>query len=294
MAYRLDIPTINDDLEDFGILFNLWREVSANPQALTFDFTECRFLRQNAVAFLGGLYRLSEHLGGNPAFLWDTLQKDVKHDLYRHRFVEAFGGKKAQSTSSAIPYRQDIQKNHDEMINYLKNEWLGHGGVHVSDALRNAICGVVWEIYTNAFEHGESQIGIFSCGQYYQNKKDLKLTVIDFGVGIPKRVRDHVKSPNLPSESALKWAFIKGMTTKAHLGGLGLKLLQDFVVVNNGRLEVYSHNGYAKIDAQGEQYAPIDSFFQGTLMNISLRCDERYYVLASEVPDRFSFEGDQT
>ncbi len=62
------------------------------------------------------------------------------------------------------------------------------------------------EIYANAFEHGRTDIGVFSCGQHYPKLGELKLTVIDFGVGIPRNVRDFLKNSNLPADEALKWA----------------------------------------------------------------------------------------
>ncbi|WP_196517009.1 hypothetical protein [Nostoc sp. WHI] len=35
-------------------------------------------------------------------------------------------------------------------------------------------------------------------GQHYPDLKQLKLTVVDFGVGIPQNVRDFHKNTNLP------------------------------------------------------------------------------------------------
>ena len=75
------------------------------------------------------------------------------------------------------------------MMDYLKVKWLRQGWVHVVNYCKAAIAGSVWEIYTNAFEHAQSPIGVFSCGQHYPRRKELQLTVADFGVGIPSTVR---------------------------------------------------------------------------------------------------------
>jgi len=67
----LPVLTFNDDLADFQSLFWLWSEVDDDCLDVTFDFSYCRFLRQNAVAFLGGLARLIEDRGGRVVFLME-------------------------------------------------------------------------------------------------------------------------------------------------------------------------------------------------------------------------------
>ncbi len=50
----LNVPTINDELSDFDKLFALWNQANSDFLDVTFDFSRCGFLRQNAVASLGG------------------------------------------------------------------------------------------------------------------------------------------------------------------------------------------------------------------------------------------------
>ncbi|MDS4020204.1 MAG: hypothetical protein RKR03_06800 [Candidatus Competibacter sp.] len=49
-----------------------------------------------------------------------------------------------------------------------------------------------------------------------------------------------------------------------------------------GRMEVFSHDGYARVDAQGESYETLPAFFEGTLVQVCLRCDDRCYRLSNE------------
>jgi hypothetical protein len=86
------------------------------------------------------------------------------------------------------------------LADYLKTKWLGCGWIHVSPSLQDAIVGRVWEIYANAFEHAQSSIGVFSCGQHYPKMKELKLTVVDFGVGIPSNVRLFMRNTNISAD----------------------------------------------------------------------------------------------
>jgi hypothetical protein len=86
------------------------------------------------------------------------------------------------------------------------------------------------------------------------------------------------------ASNTLKWAFQPGTTTREEdvCGGMGLDVLKAFVKTNQGKLEIYSYEGYALIDQSVEQYSESRVSFEGTLANISLRCDEACYQLASE------------
>lgn len=295
---RLQIPTINDSPLDFNKLFELWGKVKDFSSDVTFDFSMCDFLRPNAVAFLGGLARSIESRNQRVMFDWNTVSDPVLAILRQNGFAAAFGYTKIlKGPGHSIPYREDnTQMVHavdikDDIIDYLSHEWLGHGWVHISQRLQNVIVGLVWEIYDNAFEHADSSIGVFSCGQFFFRMGLLKLAVADFGIGIPANVREFFKDyPNVDQLSAaqcLKWAFQRGASTKTDTTtrrGIGLDLFKEFVNINHGRLEVYSQNGYALIANGKEKYNKRPSFFDGTLVNITLRCDERYYQFADEKP----------
>jgi hypothetical protein len=246
----LSIPTINDyTTADFDVLFNLWNQVNNDNLDVTFEFNRCRFLRHNAVAFLGGLTRLIQARGGIVRFDLDTIHPKIKVNLEQNGFFSTLGFGGAPWSGNSIPYREDFCQDKVVLVDYLKTNWLGRGWVPVSEMLKDAIVGRVWEIYANAFEHGQSPIGIFSCGQHYPNKHELKLSVVDFGVGIPSNVRMFFKhdprAHSLNAASCLKWAFQRGTTTKPNNRGLGLDLLKEFVKINKGKLEVFSHEGYA-------------------------------------------------
>ena len=166
----------------------------------------------------------------------------------------------------------------NDIMDYLTYNWIGKGWVQVSPRLRDAIVGRMWEIYNNAFEHSGTQIGVFSCGQYFKGYSDLVLSVVDFGQGIPANVRGFFRQhagedqvSKLSGASCLKWAFQAGNTTKiGEPAGSGLDLLKDFIRVNQGKLEVYSNDGYALINKERERYENRGLSFEGTLFHITL------------------------
>jgi hypothetical protein len=221
------------------------------------------------------------------------LHGDVGANLAQNGFMETFGRLRKPWPGNSIPFRHDPCQEAHAFADYLTRLWLGRGWVNVSPGLGSAIVGNMAEIYLNAFEHGQSPIGVFACGQHFPKNRELNLTIVDFGVGIPSNVRSFKASKYEPEALAaahcMAWAFQSGTSTKqgdsAEPRGLGLDLLQAFVRQNRGRLEMFSHEGYVLIADGNISFADRSSFFEGTLVNISLKCDESYYCLASEIDE---------
>ncbi|TAG65351.1 MAG: hypothetical protein EAZ25_16335 [Oscillatoriales cyanobacterium] len=77
MSVTLNIPTINDNLNDFDNLFQLLEQLNEDCSEVIIDFSKCFFLRQNAVAFLGGLIRLIQSRSIKLNINWDSIHKNI-------------------------------------------------------------------------------------------------------------------------------------------------------------------------------------------------------------------------
>jgi signal transduction histidine kinase len=291
----IDIPTLKDTPADFLKLFEIGRAVSLESGDICFNFAKCKSLLPNAVAFIGGLARLIEFRGAKIFFDWNSLESDhVRSILAENNFAEAFNFPFQKRLKDAIPYREDRCVSVEGIMDYLADLWLGRGWVLLSSRLRNAITGRMWEIYNNAFEHSGTPIGVFSCGRHFARTNRLILSVVDFGQGIPAKVRCFLsmkdrRAEKLTDASCLKWAFQSGNST--FLGGvprgLGLDLLREFVQLNEGKLEVYSNAGYAIIGENRESYKNCEGTFTGTMIHITLHCDESKYKFEDEIDPVF-------
>ena len=108
--------------------------------------------------------------------------------------------------------------------------------------------------------------------------------------GIPAKIRnffrqyaDEEQVVKLTGASCLRWAFQAGNSTKVgEPGGSGLDLLRDFVRLNQGKLEIYSNDGYAIVDKDGDRYENRELAFEGTVVHITLRCNEKAYHFRDE------------
>jgi hypothetical protein len=277
----LKVPTINDySSSDFSKLFKLLAQVEhCKDTEIIFDFSDCNFLRQNAVAFLGGLAKLIKHRGGRAEFAWHTMQHKIHRNLEQNSFVSAFNVCVNGWEGNCIPYRQDICNDIDERVvdvmNYLDDQWLGRGWIDIETSTKNEVIQTVLELYRNAFDYSSSEIGVFTCGQHYPAIGVLKLSIVDFGVGIPYNVRMYLHQEEMLAKNALQWAFQRGNTTRRGMsGGYGLDMvcLRNFVNDKNGKIEIYSHDGQVIIAPSGEIYQNASTFFKGTMINISLQC----------------------
>jgi hypothetical protein len=271
--------------------FQQIKQIQALPlEKLDFvvDFRYCQFINHVGVAFLGGLARWIESHGGRIQFDWNTLTPKIQMNLGQSGFLESFGVTIGSWEGNSIPYRCDLTHHEQAIGQYLRDDWLGRGWVNVSPGVRDTIAGQTAEIYLNAFEHSQSPIGVFSCGQHYPKQGRLELTVIDFGIGIPDNVRSLPQNCWMTSSEAIDWAFQDGTSTKDEtIGrGVGLNLLQSFVSSNQGDLRVFSGDGCAIIKDNEGRYKDKCTSFQGTLVNIVLLCDEFYYCLPSEVSQK--------
>ncbi|MHB0917329.1 MAG: ATP-binding protein [Thiobacillus sp.] len=286
-ALTIHVPRLNDELWDARQLALIWQQVeeAGDGAEVSFDFSRCDFLRPNAVVFLGGLARLIVHRGGKVQLLTKTMHGRVEANLQQNGFAHAMGADTPPWRGNAIPYQEHLRQDKDKIIESLKQDWLGRGWINLSDSLANRIAGQMWEIFTNAFEHSDTPVGVYSCGQYLPMRRELLLAVADFGVGIPSNVRMYLGCPEMTAAETMRWAFVSGHTTQrmqTFPRGLGLDLLKDFVQKANGVMQVFSHDGRARIDQRGETYENLQPFFEGTLVQIQLICDDKHYMLSEE------------
>jgi hypothetical protein len=66
-------------------------------------------------------------------------------------------------------------------------------------------------------------------------------------------------------------------------GGLGLKMLREFITRNQGRIQIVSDRGYWQLDAGQETLTRMEHAFPGTVVNIEINtADQASYRLRTE------------
>jgi hypothetical protein len=289
-SYTLYVESTNsnDGYFCYSKLFDTSEAISripGNKLKIVIDFNYCTFLDHLGVAFLGGLIHLIRERQGEVTFNWHTLSPKIRMNLAQNGFLQEFSGEIEPWRGNSIPFRYDIDLTSRDygILPYLEDQWLGRNWINISDQLKQLIISNLAEIYTNAFDHSQSAIGVFSCGQHYPKEKRLELSTIDFGVGIASNVRSLPGHDSMSTEEALKWAFQQGNSTKKDISrGNGLTILNDFISQNQGILTICTNDGCIKISDSMMEYTYIHRSFLGTLVNITLQCDESAYCLSTE------------
>lgn len=309
--YKVELPSIKDDESGFDYLLKLMAKVIADPYCyFDFNFRSVSVLDQNAVAVLGGLARYvdahnslaNKGLGNlmlpkaGVMFEVDSMSTLIRDQLVNNNFLSHFTSANyaGYPQGSYIGYRQYTDYlDANEIALHLRDEWLSDDKLRISQSLKNAIISKIFEIFMNAYGHGADLtkiegLGVVSCGQYGRKEKNIKLTVLDFGPGIIENVRNHL-GIDISDIDSMKWALEMGHSTRTDSlntdipRGLGFGLLQEFVKVNEGSLKIFSNSCCATVDKKGMFVVEeLRNSFSGTLVNISINCDDRYYRFASD------------
>lgn len=287
MPTRVDIslPPIRSDFQGFTTLVNLAERVNSleySPIAL--DMSAANWVDANMCAPLGAiLYRASHQLN---MVRFEHLTERVQKIFQKNGFLGFYGhAKKADEWGTAIQYQSFETKDDRFFGAYIERHFKNKAIPEMSEALRKKFWESIFELFSNAVIHSKTELGIFTCGQYFPNKKHIDFAIADLGIGISQTLIDK-KGLNLPPEEAIDWAMEGRNTTKTGSipGGLGLKLLREFIRLNRGRIQAVSFTGYWEQCADGAIVKKTLPYpFPGTVVNIEINtADTNSYILSTE------------
>lgn len=254
-------------------------------ERIEFDMSSTRWFDADMCAAFGAmLYRLSYHLN---QFNLTNLPENVQLILSKNGFMSFYGGEAAADTwKTTIAYKQFDVDDDQLFAEYIDREFIQRSEIpSMTLALRKEFRKSIFEIFSNAVIHSQTKHGIFSCGQFYPKGQRLEFSVADLGVGIRQKVGDYLKT-DLAPESAIDWATQGNNTTKQGSipGGLGLKLLREFIDRNGGSIQIVSDAGYwCRRDGKTHK-ARISHPFPGTVVTLEINtADPKNYALATEL-----------
>jgi len=247
-----------------------------------FDFSNLRWVEGPGLTVLSNTLEWLYHHGARVEFAnFDRPTAGSISYLDDCGFFDRHLGKKlnpySRPRSTTLPFmRVDEERSHE----WLENRFTPFMCyvLNVQSGALASIRSCVGEVFNNIADHSTLNMG-FVHVQHYPNMNSVRVSVSDFGRGIPNTIRDRV--PELSDMQAILKATQEGVTaqTTPRNRGLGLDLLIRRVTANNGVVTIFSYSGVLTcyVASDGTVYrAPSkgNAPYPGTLVDISLRTDQ--------------------
>ncbi len=282
------LPEIRHSLTGFQALTQLHAQAKdCLFDEIQIDMSQVSWFDADMCAAFGAiLYSIGDNVNSISLI---NIPKNVEKILSKNGFLSNYGRNRIPDTwGSTIPYRRFDVKDDRYFASYIEEEFVSRSEMpRMSPGLVKKFRESVFEIFSNAVIHSRTKLGIFSCGQYFPKRETLDFSVADLGVGIRQNIRDKL-GQDLSAEEAIDWATKGTNTTKRESipGGLGLKLLLEFIKLNEGRLQIVSDRGYWILEKDSVRKILLESPFPGTVVNVEINTsDVRSYCLKSEVSE---------
>jgi hypothetical protein len=281
--YRL--PSITSDFVGFSNLAEAAAQVLAAPSPqVEVNMSRTDVFEANMAAPLGVV--LNKFTDALKTVAIVAVPVAAGTTLEKNGFLAAFNYPPSTGFSpTALPYQRFKLQDSALFAQYLQDNLPGKGIPTMSTGLGKLFQQSLFEVFENCAFHSGSTLGVFVCGQFFPLKQRLDITIADAGITIPRKVNDTF-GWNLSPTDALSWALAKGNTTKREgkPGGVGLKLLRDFVALNQGRLQIASGKAYWELVGNLESSQSLPNPFPGTVVNLEINtADGRRYQLVNEV-----------
>ena len=285
---KIRLPKIRHDSNGFEALVRL----SAKAKDCLFEDIEIEmsdatwFDADMCAPFGAILYQLGHQMND---IKLSNIPDSVSKILSRNGFLSHYGRETLPDYwGTTIPYRRFDAKDDRYFAGYIEDEFVQRSEMpRMSRGLIKKFRESVFEIFSNAVIHSQTELGIFSCGQYFPKRDRLDFAVADLGIGIRQNILENTQI-ELTAWQAISWATDGKNTTKRGRipGGLGLKLLKEFISLNGGRIQIVSDSGYWALDGGKVSTKEMAYSFPGTVVSIEIdTADKRTYRLSSEISE---------
>lgn len=283
---KVTLPAIRHDHSGFQALVRLEEETKdCFFLDIEIDMAATTWLDADMCAAFGAiLYRLGENL--NTVKL-GNIRPNVENILSKNGFLSHYGREKIPDRwRTTIPYQRFDVKDDRYFAGYIENELIQRSEMpSMSPGLLKKFRESIFEIFSNAVLHSRTELGIFSCGQFFPRRDRIDFSVADLGIGMRQNLKDNI-GLDVSAKDAIDWATKGRNTTKRGPvpGGLGLKLLGEFIDLNGGCIQIVSDAGYWRRENSKTVTATLSHAFPGTVVTVEINtADTNSYKLASEL-----------
>ena len=284
----IPLRAVRNDLTGFEELLHFHKKTEdCFADDVTVDMSNTSWFDADMCAPFGAiLYKMGESLN---SIEFTGLQEKVQEILLKNGFLSYYGHSKAPDKwATTIPYHRFAAKDDRYFASYIEEKLMHRAEIpRMSEGLQKKFRENIFEIFNNAVTHSQTKLGIFTCGQFYPKRHEINFAVADLGIGIWQNVKEHTGMEMAP-EDAIDWATEGQNTTRKGQipGGLGLKLLREFIDLNGGSIQIVSQTGYWKREKKITKKLRLNREFPGTVVNVKINtADANSYCLKSELSE---------
>jgi hypothetical protein len=207
--------------------------------------------------------------------LGDGMNVFFRNGLVSHLKGDSNKNSWGDDRQSTIPLTTFTVDQDDEFCHYLRNDFFRHRGLDgLKLSTKDNLTTQFEEIFTNVGQHAETSYPVFTCGQYFPEKRQLKFSLVDLGIGFLPKIREKTEGQISTDNSAIIWSTLGLNTTKDKAfgpGGTGLKELKSYCAANNGSFHICSGDGYVNFLGDRSFEHTLTHGLPGSMVNIIFR-----------------------
>lgn len=187
---------------------------------------------------------------------------------------------------TTIPVQQFDLTEEVKFANYTRRHLRRKEMPKMTAVLLGKILEAIDELFANCALHSQSPIKVVATGQFFPRGERLAFAISDGGRGVDGSLKAAGISYSTP-EDAIDWAMQSNNTSRQGdiPGGLGLKVLRDFVGLNNGNLMVISNRGVWRQAGSDVQKWRLRSPFPGTSVILEIMTNDKHTYDLKSSPD---------
>jgi len=269
---RFALLNIRPSFEGYQQLINLY-EKNKGYHLGTLELSIHKWFSANLSSALGGILdKLKEEL---ITVKFSQMPSKTEEIMMKNGFLYYYSYPKLKDYyHTTIPYLKLKPTDSRTFFNYIDKDLLNREELpDLSKAAKEKMVDSIYEVFSNAQIHSDTK-NIYTCGQVFPRKHVIEFTITDTGMGFKERIRRSF-GKRIRATDAIRWAFEDKNTTKQKIsGGLGLAMLREFVILNKGKIQVVSDNGFYNFDSKGETVKEFYGSFPGTVVNVQFRTDD--------------------
>ncbi|KIL35187.1 hypothetical protein SD71_16330 [Cohnella kolymensis] len=169
-----------------------------------------------------------------------------------------------------IPITRITESNYmsitSDLTKIIQQQWGGIDGSIVA-----ALDWSIAEIIDNVFNHSETKIDGFVVAQHFPSRNRIDVTVVDGGMGIPKRLKSRAIYKDLSATEALDIAVEKDVTVDPEINkGAGLFYTKRIIQENRGTLRINSDKAQLRVTGKVKRVDDAPKW-TGTIVHLRIR-----------------------